>query len=81
MANTLESLGDLELQLGNVDAARQHFYTALLLYQAVGSQQGMANTLWSLVTLDLQLGNMDAACLHFDNVLRKDDAQQVWWRW
>ena len=37
-ANTLLSLGDLELQLGNVDAARQHYDNALPLFETVGDQ-------------------------------------------
>ena len=67
--DTLKSLGDLELQLRNVDAARQHFYNALPLYKALGIQRGRANTLKSLGNLELQLRNMDAARQHFDNAL------------
>ncbi|HAJ36757.1 MAG TPA: hypothetical protein DCL15_13815, partial [Chloroflexi bacterium] len=43
-ANTLQSLGDLESRLGNIDAARRHYDAALPLYEAEQARLGKANT-------------------------------------
>ncbi|MBK9094319.1 MAG: tetratricopeptide repeat protein [Anaerolineae bacterium] len=75
-ANTLQSLGDLERRLGNLDAARRHFDAALPLYEAEQARLGKANTLQSLGDLESRLGNLDAARRHFDAALPLYEAEQ-----
>lgn len=42
-ANTLQSLGDLESRLGNIDAVRQHYDAALPLYKREQDPVGKMN--------------------------------------
>jgi tetratricopeptide (TPR) repeat protein len=66
-ANVLQSLGNLELRLDNVDLTRQHFENALNLYEASCSQLGKANVLKRLGDLECRLDNVYAARQHFEN--------------
>ncbi|HYO52012.1 tetratricopeptide repeat protein [Archangium sp.] len=75
-ANTLKSLGDLELHLGNLDTARRYYDEALPLFEAEQSCQGTANILKSLGHLERHLGNLDAARRHYDAVLPLFEAIQ-----
>lgn len=68
-ANVLQSLGDLELQLGNIDTARGHLENALPLYEAQCSEPGKASTLMSLGDLEFRLGNIGTAREHKENAL------------
>ncbi len=68
-ANTLQSLGDLESRLGNIEAARAHYDAALPLYEAEQARLGKANTLQSLGDLESRLGNIEAARAHYDAAL------------
>ena len=47
-ANLLQSLGDLESRLGNIDQARAHYDAALPLYRAERARLGEANVYMSL---------------------------------
>jgi hypothetical protein len=68
-ANVLHSLGDLELSLNNVDAARQHFKIALPLYEAVCSRLGKANV--QMRDFELGLDGVDAARQHVQDALQQ----------
>ncbi|RLT42254.1 MAG: tetratricopeptide repeat protein, partial [Chloroflexi bacterium] len=68
-ANTLQSLGDLESRLGNIEAARGHYDAALPLFAAEQARLGTANTLQSLGDLESRLGNIEAARGHYDAAL------------
>jgi hypothetical protein len=68
-ANVLHSLGDLELSLNNVDAARQHFKIALPLYEAVCSRLGKANV--QMRDFELGLDSVDAARQHVQDALQQ----------
>jgi len=75
-ANTLQSLGDLERRLGNIEAARGHYDAALPLYEAEQARLGKANTLQSLGDLESRLGNIEAARGHYDAALPLYEAEQ-----
>ncbi|HFD39027.1 MAG TPA: tetratricopeptide repeat protein, partial [Anaerolineae bacterium] len=75
-ANTLQSLGDLELRLGNLAQARSHYDAALPLYEAEQDRLGKANTLQSLGDLELRLGNLAQARSHYDAALPLYEAEQ-----
>ena len=68
-ANLLQSLGDLESRLGNIDQARGHYDAALPLYRAERARLGEANLLRSLGDLERGLGNIDQARGHYDAAL------------
>jgi hypothetical protein len=68
-ANVLQSLGDLELRLDNVDAARQHFEDALPLYEAVCSRLGKANV--QISDFELGLDSVDTARQHVQDALQQ----------
>jgi tetratricopeptide (TPR) repeat protein len=68
-ANLLNSLGDLERRLGNIDQARAHYDAALPLYRLERDRLGEANLLNSLGNLELRLGNIEQARAHYDAVL------------
>ena len=65
-ANTLQSLGDLETRLGNVDAARQHYDDALPLYEVEQNPTGTMNTFVSLARLALSTEQIDHAIDWFE---------------
>jgi tetratricopeptide (TPR) repeat protein len=46
-ANTLQSLGDLEMRMSENDKARALYQQALPLFEKVGSDLGKANIMWS----------------------------------
>ncbi|PJF34904.1 MAG: hypothetical protein CUN49_13270, partial [Candidatus Thermofonsia Clade 1 bacterium] len=60
-ANTLKSLGELELREDNYSAARERYQAALALYQAIPDRLGQANTLRSLGDLERMEDNYSAA--------------------
>lgn len=60
-ANTLQSLGDLERRLGNIDQARQHYDDALRLYLLEQEPGGIINTLVAQARLEAGEGNVDQA--------------------
>ena len=68
-ANVLQSLGDLESRLGNVQEARGHYDAALPLYQREQDRLGEANVLQSLGDLESRLGNVQEARGHYDAAL------------
>ena len=69
-ANTLQSLGDLESRLGNVEQARRHYDEALLLYEIEQDPVGKMNTWISLARLEAALGNLTEADRHYRQVFR-----------
>ncbi len=68
-ANVLQSLGNLERRLGQIDDARGHYDAALPLYRAERDRLGEANVLQSLGDLESRLGQIDDARGHYDAAL------------
>ncbi|MDR1599512.1 MAG: tetratricopeptide repeat protein [Oscillospiraceae bacterium] len=64
-ASVLDSMGDLEIQLGKVEAARGHFAEAEKLFLAMKSNLGRANALLSMGVLERHLGEVEAAQGHY----------------
>lgn len=60
-ANILQSLGELEQRLGQVDSARARYTKAIALYEKEQNDLGRANALQSLGNLDRHLGQVDSA--------------------
>ena len=74
-ANTLQSLGDLERRLGNVEAARAHYDAALSLYEAERDPIGKMNINLGLAQLERWQGNTTQAQELYQRVF--DQAQQL----
>ena len=72
-ANTLQSLGDLERRLGNVDAARRHYDAALRLYRLEQEPGGIINTLVSQARLEVGNGNVELAKPLYEEAFRIAD--------
>ncbi len=72
-ANTLQSLGDLESRLGNVDAARRYYDAALQYYRLEQEPGGIINTLVSRARLEMGAGNVEQALPLYDEAFRIAD--------
>jgi tetratricopeptide (TPR) repeat protein len=75
-ANALKSLGDLDLRLGQVDSARNHYQQAITLYEKEQDDLGRANALQSLGDLDLRLGQVDSARNHYQQAITLYEKEQ-----
>jgi tetratricopeptide (TPR) repeat protein len=63
-ADVLNSLGDVEVRLGNYAEAADHLREALELYRDAGDRSGEAWTLYSLGNARTSLGRPDLAAAH-----------------
>lgn len=64
----LQSLGDLELRLGNLAAARAQYTAALPLYEAEQDPIGKMNTWISLARLERAQGHINEAGQYYEQV-------------
>ncbi|MDR0896524.1 MAG: tetratricopeptide repeat protein [Oscillospiraceae bacterium] len=64
-ANTLHGMGDLEITLGQIEAAQEHYAQAEQLYRQEQNNLGLANTLLSMGDLESRLGQIEAAQKHY----------------
>lgn len=69
-ANTLQSLGDLESRLGNVEQARRHYDAALPLYEAEQDPVGKMNTWISLARLETSLDRYQEAGSYYQQTFQ-----------
>ncbi len=60
-ANTLKSLGDLDVREARLAEARQRYERALASFQAIGARLGEANAMQSLAMLAIQSGALGEA--------------------
>ncbi len=75
-ANTLQSLGDLESRLGNVEQARAHYDAALPLYQIEQDRLGQANVYVSLGDMFITQKNWNQAKAFYEQSLPLFIAEQ-----
>ncbi|HMH48714.1 MAG TPA: tetratricopeptide repeat protein [Candidatus Acidoferrum sp.] len=68
-ADTLATLGSLEMSFANYAAARANFERVLALRQAIGNRAGETATWHQLATIDLREGNYPAARANFESAL------------
>ncbi|MEW5956131.1 MAG: tetratricopeptide repeat protein [Chloroflexota bacterium] len=64
-ANTLKSLGDLDMRVDQLEAARHRYSEALALFKAIDDKLGQANTLVSWGDLQDKLGQPEEALKHY----------------
>ena len=68
-ADTLATLGSLELSLGDYPAARANFERALTMFQAIDDRAGEAATSHQLASIDLMEGHYHTARVNFERAL------------
>jgi len=65
LGSVLESMGDYESQLGQIEKAEEHYENALELYEKEGNNIGLAHVFHSLGELESRLGQIDDAVKHY----------------
>ena len=65
LSSTLATLGDLDSQVGETEAAGEHYREAIEKYREDWDDAGVARTLMSLGDLDKRLGDSDSAQEHY----------------
>lgn len=68
-AQTLDTCGDLQSRLGNVDSAREHYREAIALYRRKRPGIGLANALAGLGNLQCRVGDIEAARPLYDEAV------------
>jgi tetratricopeptide (TPR) repeat protein len=69
LANTLQSMGDLERSLGQIEAAQSHYAQAEQLYRQEQDHLGLANTLRGIGDLERSRENYEAACTLYETTV------------
>ncbi|HEX5407547.1 MAG TPA: BTAD domain-containing putative transcriptional regulator [Pseudonocardiaceae bacterium] len=67
---TLNDIGLLALEAGEIEVARKNFYLATYLAQSVNSARGEASSLCNMARLDTMAGDIDSGIEHYQTVLR-----------
>ena len=65
IASMLESMGDYESRIGQIEAAEAHYEQAMELYQLEENNLGLAKVFHSLGDLESRLGQVDEAVRHY----------------
>jgi D-alanyl-D-alanine carboxypeptidase (penicillin-binding protein 5/6) len=69
LANSLQSLGDLESRIGKTQEAEERYTQAIQIYRNEGANLGLANALKSLGDVETEAGNLGVAQDHYEQAI------------
>jgi tetratricopeptide (TPR) repeat protein len=67
---TLNDIGLLALEAGEIEVARRHFHLATYLAQSARSAQGEETSLCNMARLEIMAGDINSGIAHYQTVLR-----------